>query len=516
MRKTIMMILLAIFCFAALSGCSTLQYQPPEMELAPNGLITEPEYVPEETATEPEQAVEVQPEIPKQILDLQERTSKVKSLEFFYNGEDEGQYADVLSKRSQYKRYNNAVKLNIPRMERYMKDEAFDIVFLDLLNKKAYAYCEDLDYCNKMEKLKELDFDDYYFADPIDMTKNMVKGEFKKQEMFETNKQTKIFEFMEGHNKVSFWVWDFYGMTLQKSVEKTDGTRKWFSFDNIYVNKLSESDVYPPKDVRPKNFGETAALKTTSSAAGELADTETEEEQAVDEEQAKEKDLLLASVYGTDVSGLDCTPVRGGMQIKEDTKLCPGTYVLEAGISVFSDDITLDCNGAELVGANTVDVAKTRTGVYIRNIATGVVVRNCIIKNFARGIVIGSDGNIIYNNEITGNLQGIYMQQVDDIYYDHDEEEPNKLVYNNIYDNNKVIGTEMTYDFMGDSIREVVGNSNYWGTIDCNALRHGTGSGHIIVKDKKLKSTFRPLMTDTILSDKVGYGSEIKCSIVYS
>jgi parallel beta-helix repeat protein len=65
---------------------------------------------------------------------------------------------------------------------------------------------------------------------------------------------------------------------------------------------------------------------------------------------------------------------QDGMTIVEDTVLQPGVYLLPNGITIDADNVTLDCNGAVLIGTNREGRGITcigRSGVTI----TGVVLR---------------------------------------------------------------------------------------------------------------------------------------------
>ena len=70
-----------------------------------------------------------------------------------------------------------------------------------------------------------------------------------------------------------------------------------------------------------------------------------------------------------------------GMVIRTDTTLAPGTYFLPAGLTIAADGVTLDGNGATLIGADGRDV-----GVRIEG-RKGVTVRNLRLREYYHGIV---------------------------------------------------------------------------------------------------------------------------------
>ena len=84
------------------------------------------------------------------------------------------------------------------------------------------------------------------------------------------------------------------------------------------------------------------------------------------------------------------------MKIAHDTKLLPGVYFLPNGIHIDADDITLDGNGALIIGQNF----KGR-GVSC-NQHVGVTIKNLSVERFYHGIWVNAGANIrVQNNTIT-------------------------------------------------------------------------------------------------------------------
>jgi nitrous oxidase accessory protein NosD len=115
-----------------------------------------------------------------------------------------------------------------------------------------------------------------------------------------------------------------------------------------------------------------------------------------------------------------CTTPINGMEINEDTMFCPGVYNLPNGIDIVSTGITLDCNGAKLVGE---EIEQT-PGISVAY-ENDVTIKNCIISSYAT----------------QGNGAGIFL--------DHSENsliENNKFFVNHILidygNNNKIIDNE--------------------------------------------------------------------------
>jgi len=107
-----------------------------------------------------------------------------------------------------------------------------------------------------------------------------------------------------------------------------------------------------------------------------------------------------------------CQKPYAGMEINESTKLCPGTYNLEpciqegggvpAAITIKSDDVTLDCNGATIIGSGLA------TGIYNPGY-DNVTIKNCTVKHYQFGIELRVDKNEdndanYEDNSITNNV----------------------------------------------------------------------------------------------------------------
>lgn len=89
-----------------------------------------------------------------------------------------------------------------------------------------------------------------------------------------------------------------------------------------------------------------------------------------------------------------------GMVITHDTVLEPGVYILPRGITIGADNITLDCGGAVLVGAN-------REGRGITCIGrTGVTVKGARLLEYYHGIYCEDSADlVITGNQITSTAE---------------------------------------------------------------------------------------------------------------
>lgn len=82
-----------------------------------------------------------------------------------------------------------------------------------------------------------------------------------------------------------------------------------------------------------------------------------------------------------------------GMVITEDTTLERGVYLLPKGITIGADNVTLDCNGAVLVGANREGRGVTCVG------HRGVTIRGARLREYYHGIYCKDGSDLL----VTGN-----------------------------------------------------------------------------------------------------------------
>jgi len=117
------------------------------------------------------------------------------------------------------------------------------------------------------------------------------------------------------------------------------------------------------------------------------------------------KILLLLFIILLSNSGLgqECLTVSEGLKIDGNTFLCRDTYFITSSIEVIKDNITIDCNNAEIIGN------KENAGIEIES-REGLIVKNCNISNFETGISIkDSKGIELINNIISDNVNGVFI-----------------------------------------------------------------------------------------------------------
>lgn len=84
------------------------------------------------------------------------------------------------------------------------------------------------------------------------------------------------------------------------------------------------------------------------------------------------------------------------LTITADTRLEPGTYLVPKGVSIAADNVTLDGNGATLIGDG-----RNQTGIAV-NGRKNVTIRNVTLREYKHGIVVrDSRGVGLTNNRIS-------------------------------------------------------------------------------------------------------------------
>ena len=99
-------------------------------------------------------------------------------------------------------------------------------------------------------------------------------------------------------------------------------------------------------------------------------------------------------------SGVGAGPIvpTDGMVITEDTTFVPGTYELPNGVSIGASNITLDMNGATLVGTDFANYGVTCIGF------DNVTIQSGVVRNYYYGFRIENGAGIqILDNDLSDN-----------------------------------------------------------------------------------------------------------------
>ena len=130
----------------------------------------------------------------------------------------------------------------------------------------------------------------------------------------------------------------------------------------------------------------------------------------------------------------ELTTPEDGMKITRDTVFAPGVYYVPNGIEIGADGITLDGNGALLIGGAVAPNSQRSRGVRM-NQKLSVTLRNLNIERFYHGIWVNASANIRVLNcqvtrthEITG--QDVFL----DVWLDRSEAYGGGIFFSGIKD----------------------------------------------------------------------------------
>ena len=166
----------------------------------------------------------------------------------------------------------------------------------------------------------------------------------------------------------------------------------------------------------------------------------------------------------------NCTTPTEDLSITENTVLCLGTYYLNDtgtdGVILIDSDVsrnvTLDCNGATLIGNGS--------GYAIKNQYSSddyATVMNCNIQNYTNGLYTQGEYWVFYNNNLTSNYRGVFTQTYPvNINISHNTLNDNTIAIQipnaygaDVHNNNIVGGTYGIYaDNSGNSHSEIYDN----------------------------------------------------------
>ncbi|MFP4403913.1 MAG: right-handed parallel beta-helix repeat-containing protein [Candidatus Woesearchaeota archaeon] len=102
----------------------------------------------------------------------------------------------------------------------------------------------------------------------------------------------------------------------------------------------------------------------------------------------------------------DCVNPKNSLIIDEDITFCKGTFELDSGMVVNSDNIDIVCDETIIKGFDN-------GALFSIENKENILIKNCVIDNFQIGFDITSSKNlVIENNEIINNQIGILLNDV--------------------------------------------------------------------------------------------------------
>ena len=138
----------------------------------------------------------------------------------------------------------------------------------------------------------------------------------------------------------------------------------------------------------------------------------------------------------------DCTVPQNGLTISSNTILCGGSYKLHDGLTVGTANVTIDCQGTQIIG----DMVSPGIKVVNKN---NVKILNCEVRNYTAGIFLNqSSFAILGGNKLLENRDGLYS-----------EKSSNAIIENNTINNNLQYGLYLKSSAQNKIIRNVIKNN---------------------------------------------------------
>ena len=104
--------------------------------------------------------------------------------------------------------------------------------------------------------------------------------------------------------------------------------------------------------------------------------------------------------------GSACITPTDQMVISNDTSFCQGNYTLTDGISISSDNVTIDCNNSIMNGGNYDCGQGSTNGIQFNN-HENITLKNCEIKYYLRGVMDVGESSKLINNTFNSVCLGI-------------------------------------------------------------------------------------------------------------
>ena len=105
-----------------------------------------------------------------------------------------------------------------------------------------------------------------------------------------------------------------------------------------------------------------------------------------------------------------CVVPTDQMVISSDTDFCQGNYTLTNGISISSDNITIDCNNSIMNGGNYDCGQGSTNGILFSN-HKNVTLKNCEIKYYLRAVMDVGESSKLINNTFNSVCLSIVSTQ---------------------------------------------------------------------------------------------------------
>jgi len=184
--------------------------------------------------------VEETPEMSQELMNLIAKSDKVESMDYSFSKVVESEpaiYMHVYVK-------GNKMKQEFPK-ESGVVQRKYTVVYLDISEKTAYAYCKE-EWCDNKEASVPVSYGDFIKETPLSLLKSIDYAEIVGSEYYDKNEATIIQLTNDQGNIEKIWVWEYRGIPLKYEVYDSAGeVIEKVEYKGMVVNQLKDSDVEP-------------------------------------------------------------------------------------------------------------------------------------------------------------------------------------------------------------------------------------------------------------------------------
>jgi hypothetical protein len=197
----------------------------------PAPLKEEPEAPP---VFEEEEAEPVKVILSDAVKALFDKSAKAKSMQFYYV-ESPNTMPD-----NKYYMTREKMRIELKVMAKYGETEAYDIVYLDLVNKRGVGYCEEkgTGYCADNNLIYDVDYNDYMIITPFEWLDRITWADVTGKSKMIDNRNAVEVSFKVKENTGSMFVDAFFGIPM---IVTYNG--KTFDYRSITMNQVDEETL---------------------------------------------------------------------------------------------------------------------------------------------------------------------------------------------------------------------------------------------------------------------------------
>jgi hypothetical protein len=256
MRKAFVMIVL-LSVLLALAACTPVQQSPVKFVCSDGSVVQDPSSCPAVKAPIETPPVQnpvtppvVQEEPPVQIAEDQVVTNKIltddakalfdksikaNNLKFNYFHSDDP-YTQNL-----YTATRQRIKIALLTKEKYTAKELFDTVYLDLQNKIASAYCEDLSsgVCPDRNNRLNVSYAKYKIRTPYNWLDIVQEASLTTRSKKISGREAKEASFKADGKDGTMWIDSYFGIPIEVNYDSIQ-----YVFQNMLVNDAKDPDLY--------------------------------------------------------------------------------------------------------------------------------------------------------------------------------------------------------------------------------------------------------------------------------